>query len=81
MGRLRLSICLIFLCFILTGCASLFRAISDVTPEQANQMQSQIATTAGPFIPAPYQLPATALAGWIACIAYNWFKEKTKLKV
>lgn len=80
MKRLGAVIFLIlFTCVV--GCASLGKAISDVTPEQATQMQNQIATTAGPFIPAPYQLPATALAGWIACIAYNWFKEKTKPKV
>lgn len=66
---------------LVIGCASLGKAISDVTPEQTTQMQNQIAATAGPFIPVPYQLPATALAGWIACIAYNWFKEKTKPKV
>jgi len=81
MKKSTLFLFVVFLCLGIVGCASLKKAMSDVTPEQQAQMTQQVATTAGPFIPVPYQIPATALLGWLACIGYNWFKEKTKPKV
>jgi hypothetical protein len=78
MKRLRMLFFAVAICAALYGCASLKKAIGDVTPEQQAQMQNQIASTAGPFIPQPYQIPATALLGWVACVGYNWFKDKTK---
>jgi hypothetical protein len=80
MRKAKLLFFVILLCVGVAGCASLKKAMSDVTPEQQSQMTQQIATTAGPWIPQPYQIPATAILGWLACVGYNWFKEKTKPK-
>ena len=62
---------------LLAGCAALQEAMSGVTTEQHTAMSSQVQAVAGPYIPAPYQIPASALIGWIACVGYNWFKKKT----
>ena len=59
------------------GCASLKEAMQGVTAEQQSEMTAQVVSVAGPFIPQPYQIPATALLGWFACVGYNWFKKKT----
>ena len=81
MKKLHLILLIAFFCISIAGCAALQKAASEVTPEQQTQMTNQIATTAGPFIPQPYQIPATLIAGYLACIGYNWFKDKTKPKV
>ncbi len=81
MRKIKLLLLMLLVFLMVVGCASLKKAVSDVTPEQQVQMQSVLATTAGPLIPTPYQSPITALAGWLACVGYNWFKVKTRAKV
>ncbi|MFH1318881.1 MAG: hypothetical protein ABIH71_07685 [Candidatus Omnitrophota bacterium] len=81
MKKLKLVFLIMLLGMCAAGCASLKKAMFDVTPEQQAQVQPGVSVAVTPFIPQPYQIPATALAGWLACVGFNWFKEKTKPKV
>lgn len=76
MKKAKLLILAIFICIGVAGCASLQKAMSETTSEQ----QQQISNTVAPYIPQPYQIPASVLGGYLIAVAYNWFKDKTKPK-
>jgi hypothetical protein len=67
------------LLFVLIGCAGLKQAANEVTPAQQAQMTATV-QAATPFIPAPYQIPAATVIGYLACVAYNYWKDKTTPK-
>ena len=76
----RIVLLLVFVVFLVSGCAAWTKAVNEVTPEQQAQMQANLAPIA-PFIPQPYQAPALVVAGWLACVGYNlgknWWSKKT----
>ena len=83
MKKLQLALFVVMIALGITGCATLKKAASEVTPQQQAQMQSTLAPAAA-AIPQPYSIPAAALLpvlGWVACVMTNatkdWWKKKT----
>jgi len=77
----RYFIIFLFCIFILTGCAGLNRLVTDIkeikeSGEATQVLSEPVSAIAMPFIPQPYQIPASIFLGYVIALVRRWYKKK-----